>query len=328
MFKKTTTKKNNQEDQSVDLMLRPNSWQDYIGQERTKNGLKIILTAAKKRNEASDHLLFYGQTGLGKTTLANLIAKEMGANLRVTSGPVLEKIGDIVAILSNLEKGDILFIDEAHRINRMIEEALYPAMESRKINIIIGKGPASRTICLDLPPFTLVAATTRPNLLSSPLRSRFGATFRLDYYEVKDIEIIIKHSAQILGIKIDSMAIFILARASRFTPRIANRLLKRSRDFAEINDSKFIDSEIANKTLSLLEIDELGLEATDRQLLEVVIKKFNNGPVGINNLSVALGEDSGTIEEVLEPYLIKIGMLQRTSGGRVVTEKARKHLNI
>ncbi|MEE8131722.1 MAG: AAA family ATPase, partial [Candidatus Paceibacterota bacterium] len=207
MPKKSTTKINNQEDQSIDLILRPRSWHDYIGQERIKKSLKVILTAAKKRNESSDHLLFYGQAGLGKTTLANLIAKEMGANLKMSSGPTLEKVGDIVATLSNLENGDILFIDEAHRLNRIIEEVLYPAMETRKIHIMIGKGPASRAICLDLPPFTLIAATTRPNLLSSPLRSRFGAAFRLDYYEVKDIEIIIRRSAEILGIGINSEAV-------------------------------------------------------------------------------------------------------------------------
>lgn len=325
---KTKIKINNQEDQFIDLMLRPRSWQDYIGQERIKRGLKVILTAAKKRNESSDHLLFYGQAGLGKTTLANLVAKEMGANLRMVSGTTLGKVGDIISILSNLENRDILFIDEAHRLNRTIEEALYPAMETRKINIMLGKGPASRMICLDLPPFTLVAATTRPNLLSSPLRSRFGASFRLDYYEIKDIEIIIKRSAEILGMEIDSEAISVIAEASRFTPRVANRLLKRSRDFAEINNSKFINSEIAFKTLNLLEIDEIGLEAVDHQLLEIIIKKFNGGPVGVNALAASLGEDKGIIEEVFEPYLIRIGMIQRTSGGRVATERAYKHLKV
>lgn len=328
MSKKIKIKINNKEDQSIDLMLRPRSWQDYIGQERVKKGLKVILTAAKKRNESSDHLLFYGQAGLGKTTLANLVAKEMGANLRTVSGATLEKVGDIVSILSNLESGDILFIDEAHRLNRMTEEALYPAMETRKINIILGKGPASRTIYLDLPPFTLVAATTRPNLLSSPLRSRFGASFRLDYYEIKDVEIIIKRSAEILGVEIDSGAVAVIAEASRFTPRTANRLLKRSRDFAEINNSKLINSEIAFKTLNLLEIDEIGLEAVDRQLLEIIIKKFKGGPVGVGALAASLGEDKGIIEEVFEPYLLRIGMIQRTPGGRKATEKAYKHLKI
>ncbi|MEK7555571.1 MAG: Holliday junction branch migration DNA helicase RuvB [Patescibacteria group bacterium] len=328
MSKKIKTKINNKEDQFIDLMLRPRSWQDYIGQERVKRGLKVILTAAKKRNESSDHLLFYGQAGLGKTTLANLVAKEMGANLKTVSGPTLEKVGDIVSTLSNLESGDILFIDEAHRLNRTIEEALYPAMETRKINIILGKGPASRTICLDLPPFTLVAATTRPNLLSSPLRSRFGASFRLDYYEIKDMEIIIKRSAEILGMEIDSGAISVIAEASRFTPRVANRLLKRSRDFAEINNSKLINSETAFKTLNLLEIDEIGLEAVDRQLLEIIIKKFKGGPVGVGALAASLGEDKGIIEEVFEPYLMRIGMIQRTQGGRVATEKAYRHLKV
>lgn len=317
-----------QEDQALDLIIRPRSWQDYIGQERIKKGLKVILTAAKKRNESSDHLLFYGQAGLGKTTLANLVAKEMGANLKISSGPTLERVGDIISVLSNLENGDVLFIDEAHRLNRIIEETLYPAMESRKIHIMIGKGPASRTICLDLPPFTLVAATTRPNLLSSPLRSRFGAAFRLDYYESKDIEIIIKRSADILGIEIDSGAVSVIASASRFTPRMANRLLKRSRDFAEVNNLNIINSEIALKTLNLLEIDELGLEAADRQLLDIIIKKFNSGPVGVSSLAAAFGEDKGIIEEVFEPYLIMIGMIQRTPKGRVATEKARRHLKI
>ncbi|HDH31579.1 MAG TPA: Holliday junction branch migration DNA helicase RuvB [Candidatus Wolfebacteria bacterium] len=323
---KKSIAKTNKDDQVIDSMLRPSSWQDYIGQEHIKKGLRVILAAAKKRNESSDHLLFYGQAGLGKTTLANLIAKEMNANLKIASGPTLEKVGDIVATLSNLENGDILFIDEAHRLNRVIEEALYPAMESRKIHIIIGKGPASRTICLDLPPFTLIAATTRPNLLSSPLRSRFGAAFRLDYYEVKDIEIIIKRSAEILGIGIDLGAVSIIANASRFTPRIANRLLKRSRDFAEVNNINMIDSETAYKTLNLLEIDKIGLEIADRQLLEAIIKKFNGGPVGASNLAAAIGEDKEIIEEVFEPYLIRIGMIQRTSSGRVATEKAYKHL--
>lgn len=316
------------EDNYIDSILRPASWQDYIGQEKTKKVLKMILTAAKRRNESSDHLLFYGQPGLGKTTLANLVAKEMGVDLKTISGPALEKTGDIVATLSNLENGDILFIDEAHRVNRAVEEMLYPAMESRKAYIIIGKGPASRSLCLDLPSFTLIAATTRPNLLSAPLRSRFGATFRLDYYKTEDIKTIIGRSAKILAIKLEPTAVSIIAHASRFTPRIANRLLKRSRDFAENNNTGIISREFALKILELLEIDELGLESVDRQLLEIIIRKFKGGPVGLNTLSAALGEDKGVIEDVFEPYLMKIGMLQRTPAGRMATERAYKHLKV
>ncbi len=316
------------DDLTVDQVLRPTSWKEYVGQEKIKRNLKIILEAAKKRQEACDHLLFYGQAGLGKTTLAHLVAKELNANLKVTSGPALEKAGDLAAVLTNLEEKDILFIDEAHRLNRMIEEVLYPAMESRKLHIMIGKGPAARSLALDLPAFTLIAATTRANLLSGPLRSRFGASFKLDYYELDDIEAILKRSADVLGIKIEPAAIKILAKASRFTPRVANRLLKRVRDYAEVSSLPVITAETAGKTLEMLEIDDLGLEPQDRRLLEVIIKKFKGGPVGAATLAAALNDERGNVEDIYEPYLMSIGFLARTPAGRMVTEAAYKHLGI
>lgn len=313
-------------DETVDSTLRPVNFDDYIGQKRVKENLKMMMEAAQKRNESVDHLLFYGQAGLGKTTLAMIVAKEMGAEIKITSGPVLEKTGDLAAILSTLEDGDILFIDEAHRINRTIEEMLYPAMESRKLHLIIGKGPAARMMTLDLPQFTLIAATTRVNLLSSPLRSRFGGLFKLDYYANSDIEKIIRRSASILGVDIDDQAINIIASASRFTPRIANRLLKRVRDLSQVSNQKKVDSAAAEKVLSMFEIDELGLEEHDRKLLRTIIEKFNGGPVGISSLAAALGEDKGIVEEVYEPYLLKTGFLVRTSQGRIATDTAKKHI--
>jgi Holliday junction DNA helicase RuvB len=318
----------NEDDQQIDLVLRPTNWFDYVGQEKAKRNLRVILDAAKKRKESCDHLLFYGQAGLGKTTLAHLVAKEMAANLKITSGPALEKMGDLAAILSNLEKSDILFIDEAHRLNRQIEEVLYPALESRKLHIIVGKGVSARTLSIDLPPFTLIAATTRANLLSGPLRSRFGASFKLDYYQVFDIEAILRRSARLLELMIDDKAITVLAKASRFTPRAANRLLKRVRDYAEVNNLKEIDEKVAKATLDMLEIDDLGLEPTDRQLLTAIIEKFHGGPVGIQTLAAALNDDRGIIEEVYEPYLMNIGLLNRTPAGRLVTPAAYKHLGI
>ncbi len=315
-----------EEDAHIDLALRPTNWEDYIGQEKIKKNLRVILDAALKRAESSDHLLFYGQAGLGKTTLAYLVAKEMGANLKVTSGPTLEKMGDLAAILSNLESGDVLFIDEAHRLNHQIEEVLYPALESRKLHLVIGKGPGARTFSLDLPPFTLIAATTRANLLSGPLRSRFGASFKLDYYTVADIEAILERSAKLLGVAAESAALAAIAKASRFTPRIANRLLKRARDYAEVNDMSAITEEAARKALEMLEIDHLGLEPTDRQLLSIIIEKFNGGPVGIQTLAAALNDDRGIIEDVYEPYLMSIGLLNRTPAGRRVTPEGYKHL--
>lgn len=318
--------KKHNDDQTIDTILRPERWSDYIGQEKIKNNLRIIIEAAKKRREPIDHLLFYGQPGLGKTTLAKLVTNELGASMKVTSGPTIEKTGDLAAILSNLEKNEILFIDEAHRLNRMIEEVLYPAMESRKLHIIIGKGPGARSVSLDLPPFTLIAATTRVNLLSAPLRARFGATFKLDYYEEKDIEEIIKRSAKILGVDIDSEATEILAKASRFTPRTANRLLKRARDYIEVHGQKKVNKDIALKTLEFLEIDSVGLESYDRVFLNTIIDKFDGGPVGVGTIAAALNEDRGIIEDVYEPYLMRIGFLKRTQAGRIVDERAMEHL--
>ena len=317
-----------QEELTIDSILRPSGWGDYVGQEKVKENLKIILEAAKKRQEACDHLLFYGQAGLGKTTLAHLVAKELGANIKVTSGPALEKMGDLAAVLTNLERGDVLFIDEAHRLNKIIEEVLYPAMESRKLHLMVGKGPAARMLTLDLPPFTLVAATTRPDLLSGPLRSRFGASFKLDYYENPDIEAIIARSAKLLKLNLTLEAAKAIANASRFTPRVANRLLKRVRDYAEVHSISTIDGDVAKKTLDMLEIDHLGLEPHDRRLLEVIIKKFKGGPVGVGTLAAALADERGNIEDIYEPYLMRLGLLSRTASGRMVTEAAYEHLKI
>ena len=321
----TDKPKQHKEDPTIDTVLRPERWSDYIGQEKIKRNLQIIIEAAKKRSEPIDHLLFYGQPGLGKTTLARLVTNEMGASIKVTSGPTIERAGDLAAILSSLGENEILFIDEAHRLNRMIEEILYPAMESRKLHIVIGKGPGARSVSLDLPPFTLIAATTRVNLLSAPLRARFGATFKLDYYEEKDIEEIIKRSAKILGVEINEEAIKVLAKASRFTPRTANRLLKRARDYIEVHNQKEVTKDIAEKTLEFLEIDEMGLESYDRVFLKTIIDKFGGGPVGISTIAAALNEDRGVIEDVYEPYLMRIGFLRRTSAGRVIEQAAIEH---
>jgi len=311
---------------AIEVLLRPGSWEEYIGQEKIKKNLEIMLGAAKKRKEPCDHLLLYGQTGLGKTTLAHLIARELGANLKATSGPALEKIGDLAAALSSLEPNEVLFIDEIHRLNRMIEEVLYPALETRKLNLMVGKGPGARMFTLDLPPFTLIAATTRVHLLSAPLRSRFGAVLHFDYYTLPDIETIIKRSAKILGIPITPDAVKRFAMVSRATPRVANQLLKRARDYVEFHNERTIDDEVVSKTLALLEIDELGLTSADRRLLHVAITKFHGGPVGIDALAAALNEDRGTIEDVYEPYLMSINFISRTPAGRVVTQKAKEHL--
>ncbi|MEK9179855.1 MAG: Holliday junction branch migration DNA helicase RuvB [Patescibacteria group bacterium] len=316
------------DDLSIDHALRPRAWSEYVGQEKIKDSLRVIIEAAKKRKESSDHVLFAGPAGLGKTTLAYLVAQELGSHARTTSGPALEKAGDLAAILTNLEPGEILFIDEAHRINPLIEEVLYPAMEARKLHLVIGKGPSARTLSLDLPAFTLVAATTRENLLSQPLRSRFGATFRLNYYTPDDIKKIVLRSAGILGMDVLPEAVAVLARASRGTPRVANRLLKRARDYAEVNNKKEIDAKVAREALAMLEIDELGLEPQDRRLLTIIIEKFNGGPVGVNTLSAALSEDRGVIEEIYEPYLMTLGFLQRSPLGRIVLPPAYEHLGI
>ncbi len=326
--KEEKSKKDSEPTGNIDQILRPTTWDEYVGQETVKKNLKIIIEAARRRKECIDHLLFYGQAGLGKTTLAHLVCREMGSAIKITSGPTLEKTGDIAAVLSNLEEGDVLFIDEIHRLNRLIEEVFYPALESRKLHLMVGKGPGARSITLDLPPFTLIAATTRMSLLSGPLRSRFGATFKLDYYDLNDIVQVVKRSSKLLGVKIDDGAINVLAKASRATPRVANRLLKRVRDFAEVKGQGLVDEQICKKALSFLGIDEGGLEDSDRRFLETVISKFSGGPVGINALAAALNEDKGTIEDVYEPYLMSLGFLERTPSGRIATELAYKHLGL
>ena len=321
--------KKRDEDLSLDLALRPRNFDEYIGQNKVKTNLKILIEAAKKRGDPLEHVLFYGPAGLGKTTLAHLIAKEMGAQIKITSGPAIEKVGDLASILTNLSPGDVLFIDEAHRLNKLIEEVLYPAMENRALDIIIGKGPSARTIQLELPSFTLVAATTRAALLSSPLRSRFsGGTFRLDFYTQPEIEQIIKRNSEILKIKIDAESVPLIASRSRFTPRIANRLLKRARDYAEVRGEGRVTVHLAGEALKLLEIDELGLEAVDRKILETIIKKFGGGPVGVGTISASIMEEEDTIEEIYEPYLIQLGFLDRTPRGRLATPLAYGHLGI
>ncbi|OGF73318.1 Holliday junction DNA helicase RuvB [Candidatus Giovannonibacteria bacterium RIFCSPHIGHO2_02_43_16] len=322
-----TDTKFREDDRSLDQTLRPKSWDEYIGQELIKKNLKILIQAAQERGEPIEHLLFYGPPGLGKTTLAHLISRELNAQVKVTSGPAIEKVGDLASILTNLSAGDILFIDEAHRLNKLIEEILYPALESRSLDIVIGKGPSARTIQLELPPFTLIAATTRIALLSSPLRSRFsGGTYRLDFYTEDEIRKIITRSAKILGIDIDEGATAEIAKRSRFTPRVANRLLKRCRDFAQVEKSNLITGDLALKTLDLLEIDPVGLESTDRMILEAIISKFGGGPVGLQTLAAATSEEKETIEEVYEPYLMRSGFVERTPRGRVATRRAYEHL--
>jgi Holliday junction DNA helicase RuvB len=310
----------------LDQTLRPSRWDEYVGQEIIKENLKILLDAAAERKHPPEHILFYGPPGLGKTTLAHLIAKEMGAQIKTTSGPAIEKVGDLASILTNLSPGDILFIDEAHRLNKAVEEILYPAMESGVLDIIIGKGPSARTIQLELPPFTLLAATTRIALLSSPLRSRFGGgVFRLEFYTEEEIGKIIQRSAKILGVKADESAIKEIAKRSRFTPRTANYLLKRCRDFVQVRGGA-LSKEAVVKALELLGVDNAGLNASDRKLLSVLIEKFGGGPVGLNTLAAALAEEQATIEEVHEPYLIQLGFLERTPKGRRATIKAHEHL--
>ncbi len=319
--------KNVENEGYLDQTLRPNTWNDYIGQEHIKNNVRILLTAASERNHPAEHILFYGPPGLGKTTIAHLIARETGRNLKTTSGPAIEKVGDLASLLTNLQPGDILFIDEIHRLNKMIEEVLYPAMESGVLDIIIGKGPSARTIQLELPPFTLLAATTRVALLSAPLRSRFsGGTFRLEYYTVPELEKIIARSASVLGIKLDNKALTEIAVRSRSTPRTANYFLKRVRDYAQVNKQN-LDEKTIREALALLGIDEYGLTPTDRNILTILIDKFNGGPVGLATLAAASGEEEGTLEEVVEPYLIQQGLLERTPRGRIATKKAYEHLS-
>lgn len=320
-----TSKIELEETRHLDSTLRPERFEDYIGQETIKKNLHILLTAAKERGSPPEHILLYGPPGLGKTTLAHLIAKELNANLKLSSGPAIMKVGDLAAILTNLTPGDVLFIDEIHRLNKMIEEVLYPAMESGKLDIVIGKGPSARTIQLDLPPFTLIGATTRISLLSSPLRSRFsGGVHRLQYYTEEEIAMIIKNSATILGTVLPHDAALEIAKRSRFTPRIANYYLKRARDYAQVHKAN-IDRDIVDVSLSLLEIDEFGLGVAERMVLDALINTFNGGPVGLNTLAAATGEEEATIEDVTEPYLIQIGMLERTPRGRKATDKALLH---
>lgn len=318
----------NPDEEFINSTLRPKEWTDYIGQDRIKKNLRVMIDAAKKRKEAPDHILFYGPAGLGKTTLAHLVAKESGACIKVTSGPVIEKSGDLIALLTNLNEGDYLFIDECHRLNRFVEEYLYSAMEDFKLNLILGKGPMAKNIDLEIPHFTLVGATTRLDLISSPLRSRFGAIFQLSYYEIKEIEEIIKRSAKILKIEIEKEAIEEIAKRSRCTPRIANKLLKRLRDFAEIEGQGKITKDIAKKALDFLEVDSLGLEPSDRKILEIIIKKFEGGPAGLQSLSAASSEEKNAILDIYEPYLMQIGLIKRTSQGRTATKLAYQHLNI
>lgn len=316
------------EDRDIESSLRPKILDDYIGQDKVKENLKIYIEAARGRGEALDHVLLYGPPGLGKTTLAGIIANEMGVNIRVTSGPAIEKQGDLAALLTNLQEGDVLFIDEIHRLNRQVEEVLYPAMEDGALDIIIGKGPSARSIRLDLPHFTLIGATTRAGQLSAPLRDRFGVIFRLEMYSPEQLATIVKRSAGILGIAIDDDGAAEIASRSRGTPRIANRLLKRSRDFAQVKYDGVISRQAAVDALSRMEIDELGLDNIDRVLLTTMIKNYNGGPVGLETIAAAIGEEAVTIEDVYEPYLMQIGFLSRTPRGRCATALAYRHLGI
>jgi len=323
----TPEKKN--EDAGLEQSLRPRAWDEYVGQEPIKKNLRILMQAASERSESLEHILLHGPAGLGKTSLAYLIAKEMRAQIRTTSGPAIERVGDLASLLTNLSAGDILFIDEIHRLNKAIEEILYPAMESRVLDIIIGKGPGARSIQLELPPFTLIAATTRISLLSNPLRSRFsGGTFRLDYYNTQELVRITDRSAGILNVKIDPDAATLIAERARFTPRISNRLLKRSRDYAQVHKITAINKDVVRKTLELLGIDHEGLEETDRQLLRALVEKFGGGPAGLSTLAAATSEDPGTIEDVYEPFLLRLGFIERTPRGRVATAKAWQHLGL
>ena len=326
MSRRIMTTENLEEDVRIENHLRPQLLEDYIGQAKAKEMLKIYIEAAKARGEALDHLLFYGPPGLGKTTLAGIIANEMNVNMKITSGPAIEKPGEMAAILNNLQEGDILFVDEIHRLNRQVEEVLYPAMEDYAIDIMIGKGASARSIRLDLPKFTLVGATTRAGMLTAPLRDRFGVVTRMEYYTVEELKMIILRSAKVLEVGIDENGAYAMARRSRGTPRLANRLLKRVRDFAQVKYNGYITEEVADYALDLLDVDRLGLDHVDRNLLTTMIEKFQGGPVGLDTLAAAIGEDAGTVEDVYEPYLLKNGFLQRTPRGRVVTDLAYTHL--
>lgn len=328
MSRRIITTENLEEDVKIESHLRPQLLDDYIGQEKAKEILKVYITAAKERGEALDHVLFYGPPGLGKTTLAGIIANEMHVNIKITSGPAIEKPGEMAAILNNLQEGDVLFVDEIHRLNRQVEEVLYPAMEDYAIDIMIGKGASARSIRLDLPKFTLVGATTRVGMLTAPLRDRFGVIHRLEFYTVEELKRIIVRSAKVLDVGIDDAGATALARRSRGTPRLANRLLKRVRDFAQVKYDGYITEDVANYALDLLDVDKCGLDQTDRNLLMTIIERFDGGPVGLDTLAASLSEDSGTIEDVYEPYLLKNGFIQRTPRGRIVTDLAYAHLGI
>ena len=328
MSRRIMTTENLEEDVRIENHLRPQLLEDYIGQAKAKEMLKIYIEAAKARGEALDHLLFYGPPGLGKTTLAGIIANEMNVNMKITSGPAIEKPGEMAAILNNLQEGDVLFVDEIHRLNRQVEEVLDPAMEDYAIDIMIGKGASARSIRLDLPKFTLVGATTRAGMLTAPLRDRFGVVTRMEYYTVEELKMIILRSAKVLEVGIDENGAYAMARRSRGTPRLANRLLKRVRDFAQVKYDGYITEEVADYALDLLDVDKEGLDQTDRGILLAMIGKFGGGPVGLETLAASIGEDPGTIEDVYEPYLLKNGFIQRTPRGRVVTDAAYAHLGI
>lgn len=328
MSRRIITTENLEEDVKIESHLRPQLLDDYIGQEKAKEILKVYITAARERGEALDHVLFYGPPGLGKTTLAGIIANEMHVNIKITSGPAIEKPGEMAAILNNLQEGDVLFVDEIHRLNRQVEEVLYPAMEDYAIDIMIGKGASARSIRLDLPKFTLVGATTRVGMLTAPLRDRFGVIHRLEFYTVEELKRIIARSAKVLDVGIDDAGATALARRSRGTPRLANRLLKRVRDFAQVKYDGYITEDVANYALDLLDVDKCGLDQTDRNLLMTIIERFDGGPVGLDTLAASLSEDSGTIEDVYEPYLLKNGFIQRTPRGRIVTDLSYAHLGI
>ena len=328
MGRRIITTENLEEDIKIEGELRPLSLKEYIGQEKTKQTLEIYIKAAKERGEPLDHVLFYGPPGLGKTTLAGIIANEMGVNMKVTSGPAIEKPGEMAAILNSLQENDVLFVDEIHRLNRQVEEVLYPAMEDYAIDIMIGKGAGARTIRLNLPKFTLVGATTRAGMLTAPLRDRFGVVNRLEFYSDQELKTIVLRSAKVLNVEIEEEGALELARRSRGTPRLANRLLKRVRDFAQVKYDGVITKEVANYALDLLDVDKYGLDHIDRGILLTMIEKFQGGPVGLDTLAAAVSEDAGTLEDVYEPYLLKNGFIQRTPRGRVVTELAYRHLGI